>query len=158
MRKLNAAFLCALCLAGAAPAETMRVQVQSGQVRDTPSFLGRVVTVLPYGQSVETTGTQGPWLQVRAADGKTGWLHSSALTAKRLSAQTGGAAVATGASGDELALAGKGFNADVEAQFKAQHANIDFSWVDKMAKMNATPEQIATFAKAGGLKQNGGAQ
>ena len=158
MKKLNAAFLCALCLAGAALAETMRVQVQSGQVRDTPSFLGRVVTVLPYGQAVETTGTQGPWLQVRAADGKTGWLHSSALTTKRLSAQTGGAAMATGASGDELALAGKGFSADVEAQFKAQHANIDFSWVDKMAKMNATPEQIAAFAKAGCLKQNGGAQ
>jgi uncharacterized protein YgiM (DUF1202 family) len=158
MTKLNVAFLSALCLAGAALAETMRVQVQSGQVRGTPSFLGQVVATLPYGQAVETAGAQGPWLQVRTPDGKAGWMHSSALTTKRISAQTGGAAVSTGASGDELALAGKGFSADVEAQFKAQHAEIDFSWVDKMVKMNASPAQLASFAKAGGLKQNGGAQ
>ena len=63
-----------------------------------------------------------------------------------------------GASGDELALAGKGFNADVEAKFKAEHADIDFSWVDKMSKMSATTSQLAEFAKAGGLKQSGGAQ
>ncbi len=158
MIKRDVVFLCALGLAGSLLAETMRVQVQSGQVRGTPSFLGQVVTTLPYGQAVETTGAQGPWVQVRAADGQAGWMHSSALTVKRLAAQSGGAAVSAGASGDELALAGKGFNADVEAQFKAQHADIDFSWVDKMVKMNASPVQIAAFARAGGLKQIGGAQ
>ena len=158
MSKQNLALFCALGLACALQAETMRVQVQSGQVRGTASFLGQVVTTLPYGQAVETTGTQGPWLQVRTADGKTGWMHSSALTTKRISTQTGGAAVSTGASGDELALAGKGFNSDVESKFKAEHAEIDFSWVDKMVKMNASPVQIASFVRAGGLKQNGGAQ
>ena len=158
MIKLNAAFIGALCLAGTALAETMRVQVQSGQVRGTPSFLGQVVSTLAYGQAIEATGSQGPWMQVRTPDGKTGWMHSSALTTKRISVQTGGSAVSTGASGDELALAGKGFNADVEAQFKAQHAEIDFSWVDKMVRMNASQAQISTFAKAGGLKQNGGAK
>jgi len=155
--KVNAVILCAFSLAGTLLADTMRVQVQSSQVRGTPSFLGQVVTTLTYGQAVETTGAQGPWMQVRTSDGKTGWVHSSALTTKRLSTQTGGA-VSAGASGDELALAGKGFSADVEAQFKAQHADIDFSWVDRMLKMNASSAQIATFAKAGGLKQNGGAR
>jgi len=158
MTRQKIALFCALGLACATQAETMSVQVQSGQVRGTASFLGQVVTTLPYGQPVETTGTQGPWLQVRTADGKSGWMHSSALTTKRLSSQAGGAAAATGASGDELALAGKGFNADVEAKFKTEHAGIDFSWVDKMVKMNASPAQISAFAKAGGLKQNGGAQ
>lgn len=158
MAKINAFFLCALALAGTALAETLRVQVQSGQVRGTPSFLGPVVATLPYGEAVEATATQGPWQQVRTADGKSGWMHASALTTKRLAAQAGNGTVQTGASGDELALAGKGFSADVEAQFKAQHAEIDFSWVDKMAKQNATPAQIAAFAKAGGLKQEGGAQ
>ncbi len=158
MTKLSVTFICAFCLAAAVRAETMRVQVQNGQVRSTPSFLGQVVTSVPYGQAVETTGAQGPWQQVRTADGKTGWMHSSALTTKRITAQSNGAAVSTGASGNELALAGKGFNADVEAKFKADHAEIDFTWVDKMAKMNATPEQIKGFVKAGGLTQNGGAQ
>lgn len=158
MTKLSVTLICAFCFAAAVRAETMRVQVQTGQVRATPSFVGQVVASLPYGQAVETTGVQGPWQQVRTADGKTGWMHTSALTTKRIATQSSGAAVATGASGDELALAGKGFNADVEAKFKADHAEIDFSWVDKMAKMNASPSQIATFVKAGGLNQNGGAQ
>lgn len=148
----------ALGLAAVAGAETMRVQIQNGQVRGTPSFLGQVVTGVSYGQSVEKLGAQGPWVQVRTAEGKAGWMHESALTAKRISSGAAGASARSGASGDELALAGKGFNADVEAQFKAAHADIDFSWVDKMSKMGASATQIAGFVKEGGLKQNGGAQ
>ena len=151
-------FFALLLLAGLGLAESMRVQVQTGQVRGTPSFLGPVVASVPYGQPVEVLAVQEPWRQVRTAEGKTGWMHASALTAKRIAAQGSGSAVSAGASGDELALAGKGFNADVEAKFKAEHADIDFSWVDKMSKMSATASQLAEFAKAGGLKQSGGAQ
>lgn len=155
--RLKMSLLCAFALARIVSAETMRVQVQSGQVRGTPSFLGQVITTLPYGQAVETTGAQGAWTQVRTPDGKTGWMNSSALTTKKISTRTGGN-VSAGASGNELALAGKGFNADVEAQFKAQHAEVDFAWVDRMVKMNASPSEIDAFAKAGGLKQTGGEQ
>jgi len=158
MKKRNMALFCALGLACAVQAETMRVQVQSGQVRSAPSFLGEVVTTVAYGQAVETLGVQNAWQQVRTADGKTGWLHTSALTTKRIATQAGNTAVSAGASGDEMALAGKGFSADVEAKFKADNAGIDFTWVDRMAKMNASPSEITRFAKAGGLKQSGGAQ
>ncbi len=158
MKKSPVALLCAFCVPCLMQAATLWVQVQTGQVRKTPSYLGQVVTTLPYGQTVETLGTQEAWQQVRTADGTTGWMHSSALTTKRITAKTGGVPVATGASGDELALAGKGFNADVETQFKADHTDIDFSWVDKMATMNATTEQITKFVKTGGLKSNGDAQ
>ena len=158
MMKPSIVFFCAVSLAWGVRAETLRVQVQNGQIRETPSFLGHVVATVPYGQAVEASEAQGGWRQVRTTDGKAGWLHASALTAKRLQAQGGGAAVGTGASGDEMALAGKGFNADVEARFKSEHAGIDFTWVDKMSKMNASAEQIARFAQAGGLKRNGGAQ
>ncbi len=149
-------FFCMASMACGVRAELLSVQVQSGQVRETPSFLGKVVTTVPYAQSVETLGGQGPWQQVRTPDGKVGWLHASALTGKRLQAQSGGGSVSAGASGDELALAGKGFNSDVEARFKADHREVDFTWVDKMYKFNASPSQIADFMKVGGLKQDGG--
>ena len=147
---------CMASLACGVRAEVQSVQVQNGQVRETPSFLGKVVSIVPYGQSVETLSGQGPWQQVRTTDGKMGWMHSSALTVKRINAQNSGGSVNTGASGDELALAGKGFNSDIEARFKAVHAEVDFTWVDKMSKMNASPSQIADFVNAGGLKQDGG--
>lgn len=136
-------------------AAAMRVQVQAGHVRSTPSFLGHVVTTVGYGQSVEIVSSQNPWCQVRTEDGRTGWMHESALTAKRVSLKSGGA-VGTGASGDEMALAGKGFNKDVEAQFKATHGDVDFIWVDRMAAMKAAAADIARFVKVGGLAQPGG--
>ena len=149
----------AFCLAGAAHAATLRVQVQAGQVRSTPSFLGNVVATVSYGQSVETADApQGAWYQGRTAQGQTGWMHTSALTSKRVTLQSGGADARTGASGDEMALAGKGFNSDVEAQFKVAHAGVDFTWVDKMAAMKAPPAEIAHFVKSGGLAQPGGAK
>ena len=143
---------------GVAHAATMNVQVQAGQVRGTPSFLGNVVATLGYGQPVEVVGTQGAWHQVRTADGKSGWMHDSALTSKRIAAQSGGANARTGASGDEMALAGKGFNSDVEAQFRAAHAEADFTWVDKMATLKASSAEIARFVQSGGLAQPGGAK
>lgn len=156
--KKNIAVMCVLCLAGVLRAETLRVQVQTGQVRSTPSFLGQVVATVSYGQAVESLETQGPWQHVRTIGGKVGWMHNTALTTKRITSQASGATVSSGASGDELALAGKGFSSDVEASFRSAHAEIDFTWVDRMATLNASPAQIREFVKAGGLKQNGGAQ
>jgi uncharacterized protein YgiM (DUF1202 family) len=147
----------ALNLAVAVSAATMRVQVQTGQVRSTPSFLGGVVATVGYGQSVEVVSSQGAWHQVRTAEGRGGWMHDSSLTAKRVSTQSGGS-VRAGASGDEMALAGKGFNRDVEAQFKAAHVDADFAWVDRMATMKASEEEIGRFVKSGDLKQPGGAK
>ncbi len=144
-------------LSGAAQAATMSVQVQSGQVRSTPSFLGGVVATVGYGQPVEVVSTQGPWRQVKAPDGSVGWMHETALTAKRASASSGGAAAA-GASGDEMALAGKGFNRDVEAQFKAAHADADFTWVDRMGALKVSGAEIERFVSGGGLVQPGGAK
>jgi len=158
MKKSAAALLCALCVPGLMLAAPLCVQVQTGQLRKTPSYLAEVLASLPYGQSVETLGTQSAWQQVRTLDGKTGWMHSSALTTKRIAVRSTAAPGSTGASGDELALAGKGFSADVEAKFRAEHADIDFAWVDKMGQANATAEQIRQFVREGGLKADGGAQ
>lgn len=146
----------ALGLTWAVQASTMRVHVQSGQVRSTPSFLGAVVATVGYGQSVEVLSAKSPWHQVKTPDGRTGWMHESALTEKRVSMQSGGA-VRPGASGDEMALAGKGFNRDVEAQYRAAHREADFTWVDRMGSMKASSAEIERFVKDGGLALPGGA-
>jgi len=158
MIKYIVAALCALCLASPALAVQMRVQVQSAQVRSTPSFLGPVIATLANGQTVEALSAQGTWQQVRTTAGATGWLHTSALTTRRIGVSTGGPNVDTGASADEMALAGKGFGRDVEAQFRAAHAGLDFSWVDRMEKAQVPRPEIVRFVQAGGLAQPGGAK
>lgn len=136
---------------GAYAADTMSVQVQSGQIRETPSFLGRVVATVAYADIVTVTGRQGPWSQVRNAGGQSGWMHESALSRKRIVLKAGSEDVSRTASGEELALAGKGFNSKVEADFRDKNQNIDFTWIDRMETYRTPDGEIVRFLREGGL-------
>ena len=94
------AFALALCLtcAVAVAAKVMSVSVRDGQVRETPSFLGKIVGKATYGQSVDVGQEQGDWAKVTLPGGVSGWMHRSALTTEKL-ALTSGQGTAGGVSG-----------------------------------------------------------
>lgn len=152
-----------ICLALAALATTaladgpaMSVQVKSGQLRAAPSFLGKLVGNVNYGERLQVVERQGDWSKVTTPAGQDGWIHTSALTKKKISMKAGTQDAQAAASGDELALAGKGFNSEVEADFKAKNRNVDFTWVDKMEKLKVSPEAVQQFLKEGGVQPNEG--
>lgn len=140
----------------AATPSLMSVQISKADIRATPSYLGKVVTSLAYGDKVTVQSQSGAWLQVSGND-QSGWLHSSALTTKKI-VMKGEAAAKTTASSGEMALAGKGFNSDVEKQFKENHKEIDFTPIDKMEKIIIPIPELQAFAKQGNLQSNGGAK
>lgn len=135
----------------------MSVQVRNGQVRATPSFLGKRVGTLHYGDQVAVLNKTGDWREVSAASVR-GWMHQSALTKNAIAFQAGGQNAPLAASGDELALAGKGFNKQVENAYKAKNPKLDYAWVDRMETMTVSPEEMARFLKEGGLSPEGGAR
>jgi len=141
--------------AGAAFATSMSVQVRNGKVRATPSQLGRVVATVEYGAVVQAEALQKGWYPVTTADGKKGWLHESALSNKPIAMRAGTSDAATGVSSDEVALAGKGFNEQVEAKLRAD-GTLDYTWVDRMAAFEVGADQIMEFRAEGHLP--GGAQ
>jgi len=141
--------------ASAALAASMSVQVRNGKVRATPSQLGKVVATVDYGAVVQTGALQRGWYPVTTADGKTGWLHTSALSAKPIAMRAGTSDAATGVSSDEVALAGKGFNEQVETKLKAD-GTLDYTWVDRMTAFVVDAETIKKFRADGHLP--GGAQ
>ncbi|MBI2440044.1 MAG: SH3 domain-containing protein [Lentisphaerae bacterium] len=147
-KSLAAAALLMAAAALAASAATMSVQVKEAPVRATPSFVGKVVGTLAYGDRIEVQQTQGAWSQI-AGKGISGWVHSSALSTKKIVLASGREQARVAASGDELALAGKGFNSDVEAQFKATHRDIDFTWINRMEKIRIAPAESQAFLKDG---------
>ncbi len=160
-RKLSRiALALALCSALAAPAfgkGAMSVQVKQGQVRSTPSFLGKIVANLSYGDRVETVEESNGWIKVVLPGKKgTGWMHGSALSAKRIALRAGTRAEQAAASSGELALAGKGFNADIEAEFKKKNRNLDFATIDRMQGIKVPQEKVVSFIKEGGLQPAGG--
>lgn len=154
-------FFLALGILGLSASATMAVTVMSIQVnktelRETPSYLGKVVTSLAYGDKVTVQSESGAWSQISSA-GQSGWVHNSALTKKNIVMKSG-AGAQTSASSGEMALAGKGFSSDVENQFKANHKDINFAPVDKMEKIKIPISDIQEFAKAGKLQSAGGAK
>ena len=130
----------------------MSVQVQTGQLRSTPSFLGPVVTTVKYGDAVQVVQQQGEWVKVTAPTGQSGWIHNSALTRKRIVMKAGGEDVQTAASGQELALAGKGFNSDIEGEFKNKNWTISYVWVDKMVTFKVSAREMQDFLAQGEVK------
>jgi SH3-like domain-containing protein len=134
----------------------MSIQVKSGQIRSTPSFLGGIVGLVSYGDQVSVLQRQVGWVQVKTAKGAQGWIHESALTDKRIVLNAGGANAQVGASGKEIALAGKGFNSQTEARFRSTHSNADFASVDKMESIKVTPQQMQSFLESGAIKPSQG--
>jgi uncharacterized protein YgiM (DUF1202 family) len=137
--------------------QRMSVQVQDGKLRADPSFLGKVIGSVSYGDAVTVIRQQNPWFFVSTKTGQlTGWIHSSALSEKEIVLRAGDANVQKTASQREIALAGKGFNADVEKEYKTRNPNLDFEWIDRMERIVVSDEEIRQFIAAGKLSPEGG--
>jgi hypothetical protein len=151
--------------AGAAPAadlKQMSVTVKQTEVRATPGYLGKVLGTLAYGDRVtlldQPANAPKDWVKVLGPDNKLqGWVNRSALTEKKIVLASSSGDVQQAAAGGDVALAGKGFNSDVEAQYK-QDQKLDYTWVDRMQAFSITPQQAASFITQGGLTEQGGAQ
>lgn len=134
----------------------MSVQVKEGQLRATPSFLGTITGQVAYGERVEALQQQGDWISVKNRSSQTGWIHQSALNKKQVSLGAGSLGGPAGTTTQEIALAGKGFNADVESQYRKGHAGADYASVDRMESMRVSPTEITQFIKDGALKPSEG--
>jgi uncharacterized protein YgiM (DUF1202 family) len=161
MRKrflVGAAFLLAALAVFAA--DQMSVTVKQTQVRDKPSYLGKILGLLSYGDRVTVLdqSTKG-WVKIVGPDGKLrGWVSAPALQTKKIELAAGSQNVEQSASSGEVALAGKGFNETVEKQYK-QDGKLDYTWVDRMGQITVSPDQLSAFITQGGLSSpEGGAQ
>ncbi|MEN6623525.1 MAG: SH3 domain-containing protein [Smithella sp.] len=138
-------------------AATMSIQVREAQLRATPDYFGKIIGKAAYGDQVTIEGKKDGWKKVRLKkDGRTGWLNSSALSEKEIRMTAGSKGVRETASASELQLAGKGFNPEVEKEFKQRNKNISFRWVDKMESIKISASEKRKFANDGGLTFNGG--
>ena len=129
----------------------MTVQVKETQLRSTPSHLGKIITRAPYGARVTVLEERGDWK--RAAYGNSrGWVHASALTTKRIVLTAGKTAQTGSVNQDEIALAGKGFNQEVENRYRKTNQNLDYAWINRMENFTVSADQMETFIGEGRLK------
>lgn len=153
----SAAFAGALlALAVLLIAETVVVKVQTTSLRKDPKFYAAAIAALKAGDSLEKLSSQGAWVQVKTSSGVVGWVHSSAVETKKFNLMSVGGTMKTQASANEVALAGKGFNKQVEDSYKTKHTDADFAAVDRMLKLIVSPAEVEAFIKKGKLVGSGG--
>jgi len=142
--------------ASAASPKQMSVVVKTTQVRSTPSYLGSVLGTIVYGDRVDVLEVQQGWARVSSASKHlSGWTNLSALTEKKIVLSSGSENVNQSASSGEVALAGKGFNEQIESQYK-QDGKLDYTWVDRMGQIAPTQDAVSAFLASGGLNEGGG--
>lgn len=134
-----------------AAAETARVVTKENAIRADAKFFAPVKATVRYQDTLTVIARRGDWFQVKFR-GVEGFIHKSALEEKSfslgsLSGKKGGA------SSDEVALAGKGFNPQVEASYREGHPELDFRSVDQVGRYQVPTAELENFIVTGGLNQ-----
>jgi uncharacterized protein YgiM (DUF1202 family) len=123
---------------------TKTLQLKSG----TGFFAGKSGSPLVYGEQVTVTQVKDKWVEVRYSGRSTfsGWTNSSNLTTKRIVASGG-----TGsASAKEVAMAGKGFNEEVENAYRGG-GNLNYAGVDAIEAVTVPENELYSFIIEGRL-------
>jgi uncharacterized protein YgiM (DUF1202 family) len=153
MKRLWVLSIFGLVLTGAVPAQFARnstayVAVRTVQLKSSTGFFAGNRGALSYGDQVTVLQTKGKWAEVRssARSSLSGWINSSNLTTRRILA-TGSA---TSASANEIALAGKGFNEEVENAYRA-NGGVNYADVDQTETQRVSDQELYTFLTEGHL-------
>ena len=131
-------------------AETATVITKQNAIRTSCKFFSPVKATVRYNDMLEIISKEGDWFQVRFK-GVQGCIHKSAIQKKSLSLAKLTGSQGKGTSGDEVALAGKGFNPQVEAAYKNKNPELNFSAVDRVESYRISDSEIMQFIQKGKL-------
>jgi hypothetical protein len=135
-------------------AEQASVITKENAVHEYCRFFAPVVAPVRYKDILEIVSPQGDWFKVRYKEAE-GCIHKAAI--EKRTASFSGAALpgkGTGAvSESEAALAGKGFNPQVEASYRKKYPAMRYSLVDSIEHDKVSEKEIAFFITSGGLNK-----
>jgi SH3-like domain-containing protein len=133
------------------------ITAKQANIRENPSWLGKDTgAFFSYGDEVSVVSARGAWVQV-SGNGQTGWIHQSVLSKKKLRDIR---PMSTPRPDEvDVTLASKGFNEEVEAEYKKAHADIDFARVDRIEREWVfTPQESQAFLEEGEVNPPQGGQ
>jgi hypothetical protein len=136
--------------------EVLKVSQPNQSLYPDPDFSSTPVGTVPVGAELNVERQAGDWYKVEY-DGKTGWINRQAFPAPAAAPKFSLGGLLTGTpvkqtSGDEVALAGKGFTPEVESGYRAKHPEMNFAQVDKIESFKVDPATLQAFITEGDLK------
>ncbi len=133
-------------------AETVTVITKENAIREYPRFFAPVKANVRYSDRLEIISTQGDWYKVKYGPSN-GYIHKTAVDKRTVASTASYSRKGSSVSESEAALAGKGFNPQVEASYKKQHPEIKFYLVDSIERYPVRDGEVSEFIVAGGLRQ-----
>jgi len=159
MRKIIVLFFVCVCAAAILPAQaikggTMYVASKTIELKSSTGFFTSVKGTLTYGTAVTVLDIKDKWAEVRSETNSSvsGWTTVANLSAKRVVSGSGSGGAPTGATASEVALAGKGFNQEIENAYKAK-GKLNYADVDRAEAQKVTKKELQDFIIAGRLFQ-----
>jgi len=152
MKRVFLMFLLVSITAGFAAAQaskggTMYVAVKTAALKSSTGFFASTKGTLNYGDRVTILQINGKNAEVRSAANSSlsGWTATANLSAKQIvSGNT------NTASAKEVALAGKGFNQEVENSYKSK-GKANYADVDKVETFSVNETALKKFMEDGRL-------
>lgn len=139
--------------AGSTPKE-VTVTSKQGTVKVAADHMSKNVEIVVYGDKLKVIEKVNDWYHVTTPSGKAGWIHESATTTKKINLAKDSAVNDTSSSHDEVALAGKGFNKQIEQTYVKDNPNMAraFQQVNQIEARKVPAAQLSAFIKQGQLK------
>jgi len=131
-----------------APGGTLYVAIRNMVLKSSTGFFASNRGTLDYGDQVTVIQVSGRFVEVRSAANSslTGWTASSNLSARQVVSGTTSTATAR-----EVALAGKGFNQEVEQSYRNQQRNLNYADVDRVEAIRINEAELRRFLEEGRL-------
>ena len=142
-----ALFITGLVSAQVSRGGTLYVAVRTVTLKSSSGAFANNRGTLNYGDRVTVIQVSGRYVEVRSATNSslTGWTASANLTTRQVvSGNT------STASAREVALAGKGFNQDVENSYRSQ-GNLNYADVDRVEAIRVSEADLRQFLESGRL-------
>lgn len=116
------------------------VAVKGAEVRAKASSFAKKIGALSYAEEVEIVSEGGNWTEVKskANPNVQGWISTSSLSKRKIVSSS------FSASTNELALAGKGFNDELESEYK-KNGKTNYEAVDDMEGQTVSDEEVRRF-------------
>ncbi|MCL2175069.1 MAG: hypothetical protein FWB73_03385 [Treponema sp.] len=154
MKKILIIFCLVMLITGLAAAQvraggTLYVAVKEVALKSSTGFFASTTGKLNYGDRVAVVSVNGRFVQVRSAANSsiTGWTASANMSAKQVTSGTSSTATAR-----EVALAGKGFNQEVENSFRNQNRSLNYADVDRVEATRVDETALRRFLEEGRLR------
>lgn len=137
-------------LAGAAAfAEQVQVQIVNAKLKKSPQWFSATVAEPALDEPLQVFKKTGDWYQVKTGE-TTGWIHKSAVTAKKAKKSRASTVGSTKTSAEDITLAGKGFN-ELEAGYRKNGETVNLEAIDAMEARTVDEAGLLSFLRKGAL-------